>query len=107
MSVLNDIPPGAKLVCYVPIDGHVAGHGYRVSIVVEGESGHRPTGNWPYTGKVGETMPWFWGDDFEKAVELANEHNERMGISKEVAWKIIYASIQASMKTGKRKGKRT
>ena len=68
--------------CYfVPLDGYVEDHGYRVSIVFENEEGHRPSGNWPYSGKVGEVLPWFWGHDYEKACEMASKKNQEIGLS--------------------------
>lgn len=89
MRFRKDIPDVARMVTYIPIDGYVEGHGWRVSFVVEGEAAHRPTGNWPYSGATGETMPWFWGHDYEKACELSRDYNKRMGIDEETALKIV------------------
>ena len=90
-----------RLVCYVPIDGFVPGHGYRVSFVTEGEAGHTPTGTWPYTS--GGTLPWFWGPTLKDAQEEAERQNEKMGISKREAFEIITASMamQKSTRTPK------
>jgi hypothetical protein len=87
-------------VCYyIPIDGYVDGKGFRVSVVTENEPGHAPTGTWPYTGAVGETLPYFWGHDYDKATEAADVQNERMGISKRDAIEIV----ASSMGTGRRR----
>lgn len=91
-----------RMVAWVPDDAFVEGRGYRVSIVVEGEDGHHPTGTWPYTGGVGQTLPWFWGDDLELARERAYQHNERGGISREQTDEIVNGSILAGMKSGRR-----
>lgn len=72
--------------CYVvPVDGRVKGRGFRASIAVEGLAGHRPTGTWPYTGAPGETLPYFWGDDYKAADECARRANERLKLS---AWDV-------------------
>lgn len=85
------MPNDPRFCYYIPPDGYIEGHGYRVSIVVENEAGHRPTGTWPYTGAVGESLPWFWGDDYEGAKQEALEANARMGLS-EIAADLIVAS---------------
>ncbi|MCH8923100.1 MAG: hypothetical protein IIA67_08140 [Planctomycetes bacterium] len=45
-------------------------------------------------GKPGQQMPWFWGDDLEKAQALAREHNSRQGISPKDADVIIAGMMQ-------------
>jgi len=63
--------------CYfIPLDGFVEGHGWRPSVVFEGEPGHYPNGDWPYEGKPGQRNPWFWGPDYETAVRMADEMND-------------------------------
>lgn len=84
-----------RMVYFVPNDAYVEDHGWRPSIVVEGEDGHHPTGTWPYSGKVGETMPYFWGHDYDAACRTADAMNERLGVSKEDAEKIVDASVLA------------
>lgn len=73
--------------------GYIEGHGYRVSIVKEGETGHYPSGNWPYDGAKGHTLPWFWGPTLEDAEKAAVEYNQKMGISPLEAEKIILRSM--------------
>lgn len=97
-----DIDFSKKIVAYIPPGAFVEGQGFRVSFVVEGEDGHRPNGTWPYHGKPGESMPWFWGDDYAKAVEAAESYNAARGISKEEAAKIISDSIMRSMRSPRR-----
>jgi len=90
--------PQARMVCWInPLD-RVENYGFRVAFVIEGEDGYRPTGNWPYGGKVGEAMPWFWGPTLAIAEKLADEYNERLGVSKEDASKIIARSISAGLR---------
>lgn len=81
----------SRHVLYIPANGYVKERGYRVSIVEEGKPGHCPTGVWPNDGT--ETMPWFYGHDYEKAVAAADQQNERMGISKEEAARIVQESM--------------
>lgn len=83
----------ARMVAFIPVDGHVEGHGYRVSLVIEGEDGHRPTGTWPYDGSAGQQMPWFWGDKYDAACKVARDYNTQMGIDEETAFKIVTASM--------------
>jgi hypothetical protein len=91
-----------KRMCYfIPTDGHVPDHGYRVSIVVEGKAGHQPTGTWPYSGKPGESMPYFWGDDFDKAEATAKMMNERRGLTERDVTEIVSSSMA---KTRQRRG---
>lgn len=78
---------------YIPADGFVKGYGYRVSIVFEHESGHFPTGDWPYEGKPGQRAPWWWGNDFNDARAIAEEQNERLGISPREAAEIVASSM--------------
>jgi hypothetical protein len=85
----------SRLCYYVPADAYVEGQGWRASVVREGESGHHPTGTWPYTGAVNQTMPYFWGHDYEEAKAEAAELNERMGISAADASAIVTSSMIA------------
>lgn len=86
-----------RMVAFIPEHEYVEGHGFRVGFVVEGENGYRLSGDWPYTGAVGETMPWFWGHDLTEARRLADEHNQRLGIAPEESQAIIDESIRASL----------
>lgn len=71
--------------CYYVCESFfVKGRGYRASIVFEGEHGHRPTGTWPYRGKAGETMPYFWGPTLAAAKQQEAECNKRLGLSAEI-----------------------
>ena len=82
-------------ICWIPNDGSsfVEGHGFRVAIVVAGDDGYRLTGTWPYTGKPGETMPWFWGPTLAEAERLAKEQNRRIGVTPEEASLVLLRSI--------------
>ena len=86
--------------CYfIPLEGYVEGRGWRPSIVFEGEPGHYPNGTWPYEGKPGQTVPWFWGHDYDKAVQIADDMNERLGVSKKLALEIVNSSMLVSGET--------
>jgi hypothetical protein len=88
--------------CYViPIDSLVDGHGYRVSIAVEHERGHFPTGDMDTLSPErktrqrafanGKSVPWFWGNTLEEAQAICRRENEKLGYSaKDVA--LIVAS---------------
>lgn len=89
----NSTPGTERIVAYIPTDSYVEGHGFRVSFVVEGEFGHRPTGNWPYKGGRGQVMPWFWGPTLEEAQAQADAYNEAQGISKMDAFIIVARSM--------------
>ena len=89
--------PARNFCYYIPADGYVKGKGYRVSIVVEGEHGHYPTGNWPYHGKPYQTMPYFWGHDYETAKQIAAEVNARLGLSKDDVEDIVTSSVRSSL----------
>lgn len=89
--------PQGRMVAYIPADSFVEGHGFRVSIVIENEPGHRPTGDWPYHGKVGERMPWFWGQTFEEAQKAAEAYNLQLEIDPKTACAIVNSSIAAQL----------
>jgi hypothetical protein len=86
-----------RIVAFIPADAFVKDHGFRVSFVKEGETGHYPTGTWPYHGKPGENIPWFWGgtgpDAYEKAKETAKKYNERMGLTEQAVHEIVSQSM--------------
>lgn len=86
----------SKTVFYIPRDAYVEDAGWRVSFVVEGEAGHRPSGNWPYSGARGETRPYFYGHDYDAALEACYLQNEKMGISREETDRIVRESVLAS-----------
>lgn len=81
--------PKARMILHVDETMYVEGHGFRPVFVVEGEDGYRDNGTWPYEGKNGQTMPWFFGHTIEMARKLVREHNERLGVSEEEAFKIV------------------
>lgn len=85
-----------RTIYYVPVEGYDDEHGFRASVVVEDEPGHRPTGTYPFSGALGETRPYFWGHDYVAAQAIADGHNARMGITKEEATSILASSIRAA-----------
>ncbi len=85
-----------RFVYFVPAEGYIEGRGYRPSVVFEHEPGHFPVGDWPYEGKPGTNAPWFWGHDYDKAVEMANEMNNRLGINEREAVEIVASSMRVS-----------
>lgn len=89
-----------RLCVYVDETMLVEGHGYRPSFVVENVAGHRPNGTWPYHGKVGETLPWFWGKtatgySIDAAKKQAADYNKRLGLTEKDVENIITSSIRA------------
>lgn len=98
LAPILDKPPKApvnkpRTIVYIDPSFYVPDRGYRVSFVFEGEGGHRPTGTWPYTGAVGEQLPWFWGHDLDAAEAACRAYNERRGISREEMFKILASSM--------------
>lgn len=94
----SEVAPSAphasgRVVCFVPVDSFVDGHGYRAAIVVEGEKGYSPTGTWPLTGAADEKAPWFFGPTREAAERQAQEFNDKVGISALEAAMIIAGSM--------------
>lgn len=81
--------------CYVIADcAYVEGKGFRVSIAIEGEPGHFPTGDAPEGGLV---EPWYWGNTFEEAREIADRENkEKLGLEPIDAWKIVASTMGAA-----------
>ena len=88
--------------CYhIPKEaGFVEGHGWRVSIVIEGVEGHYPTGDLEF-GKPHHKEPWFWGDTYEDAEQVAAEANMKLGYSESDIVKIITSSF-----SGRRRGRK-
>lgn len=61
--------------CYfIPRDAFVLGKGFRVSVVIEGERGHFPTG-------TTTEPPWFWGVRYVDAEHYAAIQNDLRGLS--------------------------
>lgn len=82
--------------CYwIPAEGYVEGHGYRVSIVFEYEAGHYPTGDDAWiAGDPGKRKPWFWGHDLTEAKKIAEDMNQqRLGLSPREAADIVTTSM--------------
>jgi len=96
-TVVTKNPP--RIIAFIPVEGYVKDHGFRVAFVTEGEPGYSPSGTWPYDGSAGQTLPWFWGDSFEEATKLAEVYNEKNGISKGEAAMIILRSMAITKPT--------
>lgn len=82
--------------CYwIPTDGYVKGHGYRVSIVFEYEAGHYPTGDDAWiAGDASKRKPYFWGHDYDQARKVAEDLNQqRLGLSPKDAAHIVTTSM--------------
>lgn len=83
-----------RIILFVDASMYVKGQGFRPVFVVEGEDGFRDNGTWPYNGRVGETLPWFFGHDIEQARELVRKHNEKLGVSADEAALIVAQSMR-------------
>lgn len=81
--------------CYViPTDAFIDGHGYRVSIVIENEQGHYPTGSDAWIdGDGAAQMPWFWGMTYAEATRHCDEMNTRLGYSPLEAAAIVASTM--------------
>lgn len=88
-------PDLSKPFCYyVPEDQDTKLYGGFVpSVVIENESGH-----YPMLGNGAHASPWVWGDTYEKAKEIAEEMNHKLGISPQRATEIVASSMAASMR---------
>lgn len=102
-STLDELFAKRRFCYFIPAEGYIEGHGWRPSVVFEGEPGHYPTGTWPYEGKPGQSCPYFWGHDYDKAVRICDQQNERMGISKALALEIVTSSMAVSQEPRGRK----
>ncbi|TAL42440.1 MAG: hypothetical protein EPN91_08655 [Salinibacterium sp.] len=81
--------PNRRIVLFVDETMFVEDRGFRPVFVVDGEVGFRQNGDWPYEGKVGQKMPWFFGPTIEDAREACRLHNERLGIDQHEALMIV------------------
>lgn len=71
-----------RWVYFIPIDSFVPKKGYRVSVVIEGEHGHFPTGN-------ATEDPWYWGMTYVEAEAKAAEANDEIGHTAKAVWEIV------------------
>lgn len=88
--------PTRRILLYVDETMFVEGHGYRPVFVVEGEDGYRENGTWPYEGKVGQTVPWFFGPTIEDARRACAQRNELLGLTAPEAAMLVAQSMLAS-----------
>ena len=88
--------PRGRWVYFIAAEDFVEGSGFMVSTVHENESGRRLTGDWPYNGKAGERLPYFWGKTFREAEEIAKKKNLERGISIQDQILIVLASMNLS-----------
>lgn len=92
---MRDVIRGRRFIYHIQATGFEPGQGHRVSIVVENESGHFPTGG-------GDTAPWYWGDreneskSFVEATELAARKNAELGYSETQIADILTSSMRLS-----------
>ena len=84
--------PG-KVVMVVPLDAEVRGRGWRASFVVEGERGHRPSGDWPFVPGPGATEPIFLGPSYVEASVAAMHWNSSRGVDPRAAMKVVLAAV--------------
>jgi hypothetical protein len=76
--------------CYDIVESSKDENGYIPVVVVENEPGYSPMlGNGPFA------TPWYWGHDFNAALKIAADVNEKMGITPERAKDIIASSFAA------------
>lgn len=82
-----------RMIVHVDESCYIAGHGYRVMVVTEGEPGFHWTGDWPYVPGKGHTLPWFWGPTISDARRTAAEHNLLLGVDEKTALQIVSDSM--------------
>jgi hypothetical protein len=85
------IMPEGKF-CYTIIEGQTDANGnYIPSAVFENELGH-----YPMMGQGECSVPWTWGPDYKKAMEVATTKNEAMGVSaQEAAIMVVHSTLGA------------
>lgn len=81
----------------------IGDHRFAYTIVaeqVDGEGNYIPCvavenrrGYYPLTGRGPHATPWKWGKDYEKANQVADAMNARMGLSQKDAFKIVTSSM--------------
>ena len=64
---------------------------YIPCVAIEGERGYRPL-----SGRGRCSAPWTWGKDYNKANEIADDLNKKMGLSKMEALKIVGSTMFGS-----------
>ena len=104
MTAVSDLLATRRWCYYVSAEGYVEGHGYRVSIVFEHESGHYPTGDDAWiAGDHGKRKPWFWGHTYEEARRACEEVNRaRLGLTPKEAALIVASSMGAELPAERR-----
>lgn len=95
-NLVTDID-GKRFCYHIPQSAYEPGKGWRVSVIIEGESGHYPTG-------TEDKAPWYWGESYAEAEQTAAEMNQSMGLSPSDVVKIITSSMGGP---GKRRSKRS
>lgn len=98
--------PTARRVLHVDETMLYEGHGFRPVFVVEGEDGWRANGDWPYEGKPGQVMPWFFGPTIEDARRQCAQMNERLGISEREAVMIVARAMSRGSRGSRKAGGR-
>jgi hypothetical protein len=83
---------GKRFAYTIVEESRASNGGYIPCIAVENEPGYSPM-----TGQGAGAAPWNWGKDRALAQRLCDERNERMGISKEDAFRIVGSSMFAKV----------
>lgn len=81
---------------YIPEDAYVEGRGFRVAVVTEGQPGYQMTGDWPNDGTG--VMPYFWGNEIDRAKEIAAQQNRALGHSDKDVIEIMASSMGAQIR---------
>ncbi len=84
----------------------VPGYGYRPKIVYELLGGYYEHGTWPFKGKPGQTLPYFWGKieeggqvryDLAEARRMCARANRQLGVTQKRAAEIVAQSMRLQM----------
>lgn len=82
----------ARQCFFIPVDAHVPGKGYVPSIVTEGEPGHAPL-----VGNGEHAEPWYWGQTYHEASQIAAVENHKLGLSHEDVAAIVLSSMNVRL----------
>lgn len=87
----DEVPPGTPYCVYINVANYSDElRGFIPSIVYENVSGH-----FPLSGKPGGS-PWVWGPEYADAQRVADQFNQRIGVTRERALEIVTSSMRKS-----------
>lgn len=85
--------PDKRFCYYLDRSMYEEGRGFRPVVVYEDEGGYHKQGT---LGDITKPYPWYWGHDFEAALQICQEKNASLGLSPEDVAEIIASSFRAA-----------